>query len=95
MLTGSRLLLLIIIGSYLPQLQLILARRSNIGITQTYVMFTYLFSASQFVLAMLYSSYGRPITNCIKDQELTGFNAYGALVGPLQFTILWIGSLIL
>lgn len=58
-------------------------------------MFTYLFTATQFALVMLYSSYGRPLMDCIKDRKLRGVDAYGAIVGLVQITVLWIGSTIL
>lgn len=58
-------------------------------------MFAYLFTATQFALVMLCSSYGRPLMDCIKDHKLRGLEAYGAIVGLVQITILWIGSTIL
>lgn len=95
LLTNPRILLLIIVSSYIPQLQLIFARNSTAGITKSYVLFTYLFTATQFILVMIYSSYGRPIADCIKDGELTGMDAYSVVVGPVQMTVLWLGSLFL
>lgn len=58
-------------------------------------MFTYLFTATQFTLVMIYSSYGRPIVDCINDQKLRGLDAYGAIIGLVQMTVLWIGSMLL
>lgn len=58
-------------------------------------MFTYLFTATQFTLVMLYSSYGRPVVDCIKDQKIRGLDAYGAVVGAVQMCVLWFGSLLL
>jgi hypothetical protein len=58
-------------------------------------MFNYLFTATQFALVLLYSSYGRPILGCIADQKLRGLDAYGAILGLIQMTVLWIGSIAL
>jgi hypothetical protein len=56
-------------------------------------MFNYLFTATQFALVLLNSSYGRPILGCIADQKLRGLDEYGAILGLIQMIVLWIGSI--
>lgn len=90
LLTDSSLLLLLIFASYVPQISLILNHRSVSGITQSYMMFNYLFTATQFTMALLYSYH---VIGYIKDQKLNGLAAYGASLGLIQMTILWIGSI--
>lgn len=80
------------ISSYVPQVQLILLHQSTTGIAQSYIMFTYIFTATQSALIVLYYSRGIPLVNRIRDGDLKGFDAYGAIVGPLQIVIQWIGS---
>lgn len=55
-------------------------------------MLGYLFTATQFALAMPYVSWHLPIIPCIFDQKLKGFNAWGAILGMVQHTVLWLGS---
>ena len=51
-------------------------------------MFNYLFTATKFAMVLLYSSYGRPILGYIADQKLRGLDAYGAILGLIQMTVL-------
>ena len=90
-----RLILLIIVGSYIPQIRLILQRRSTLGITQSYMMFTYLFTATQSTLVTIGWTWARPVLTCLKDQKIKGLDAYGAVIGWVQMTVLWIGSIVL
>ena len=53
-------------------------------------MFNYLFTATQFTMALLYSYH---IIGYIADRKLKGLAAYGAMLGLIQMTILWIGSI--
>ena len=54
------------------------------------MMFSYLFTATQFTMVLLYSYH---VIGYIKDQKLNGLAAYGASLGLIQMTILWIGSI--
>ena len=56
-------------------------------------MFNYLFTATQFAMVLVYSSFGRPIMGCVADRKLRGLDAYGAILGLIQMTVLWIGSI--
>jgi hypothetical protein len=44
-------------------------------------------------MVLLYSSYHHPIVGCIADQKLRGLDAYGAVLGLVQITVLWLGSI--
>lgn len=57
------------------------------------MLFNYLFTATQFAMVLLYSSYHHPIVGCIADQKLRGLDAYGAVLGLVQITVLWLGSI--
>jgi hypothetical protein len=42
---------------------------------------------------LLLSSYGYPILECISSNKLKGLDAYGAVLGVIQTSVLWLGSL--
>lgn len=86
-------LLLAIICSYIPQLHRIITKGSTWGIAPNYILFNTLFAASQLTLILYLSGYGFPVLECIGSNKLKGLNAYGAVLGLIQISVLWLGSL--
>lgn len=84
-----------IIFSYVPQLHRIINRGSTFGIAPNYILFNALFTATQLSTILLLSCYHYPVLRCIGDNQLTGLDAYGAVLGLVQITALWLGSVLL
>ena len=84
-----------IILSYLPQIYKIVSHGSTYGIASNYVLFNYLFTATQFTTILLLSWSHYPVLECIQNRELEGLDSYGASLGLIQTTAQWLGSVIL
>lgn len=87
------LLTVLLTASYVPQIQLIRTRRSTTGITQSYILFTYLFVTAQLTLVTLYTCFGR--LALIKQDRLGALALCRALVSLLQTYAIWLGSVCL
>ena len=89
----NSILLLAIICSYIPQIHCIITKSSTWGIASNYILFNTLFTASQLTLILYLSGYGFPALECIGSNKLKGLDAYGAVLGLVQTSVLWLGSL--
>ena len=93
--SSSSILLLALTLSYIPQYNLSIHRRSTLGISPCYLLFNLLFATGQLANILLLSSYRFPVLSCVASGEIRGFEAFGVLLGLLQATVLWIGSILM
>jgi len=74
---------------YLPQICRVVSRGS---VFANYILFNYLFTATQFTTILLLSCYHYPVLECIRNQDLKGLDGYGASLGLTQITEQLLGS---
>ena len=78
--------------SYLPQIYRVVSHGSAFGIAANYILFNYLFTATQFTTMLLVSCCHYPVLECIWNREVKGLDGYGASLGLIQITAQWLGS---
>ena len=77
-----------------------MSHASTQGISPSFLLFDAIYSNIQFAYALFFASYGYPtdgdpVLVRIGDGRLTGFAAFGAILGFLQVALQWVCSMTL
>jgi hypothetical protein len=96
----SSALLVSIAAAYIPRIARIVRHGSTQGLSPYFVLFNAIYSNIQFAHALLFAAYAYPTTEepvlaVIGDGKLTGYRAFGGILGLLQVALQWSCSITL